>query len=80
VDKLEALPGYQTPHPNAALLRRHGACVPWACAIIGQTADLAPADKRFYATRDVTATVESGAADHRQHPVQEAGRRLVRRW
>ena len=56
VDKLEALPGYQT-RPEAALfdaaVRRLG------CAIIGQTADLAPADKRFYATRDVTATVES---------------------
>jgi len=56
VDKLEAIPGYQT-RPDAALfdatVRRLG------CAIIGQTADLAPADKRFYATRDVTATVES---------------------
>lgn len=56
VDKLEALPGYQT-RPDAALfdatVRRLGV------AIIGQTADLAPADKRFYATRDVTATVES---------------------
>ncbi len=56
VDKLEAIAGYQT-RPEAAVfdatVRRLG------CAIIGQTADLAPADKRFYATRDVTATVES---------------------
>ncbi len=56
VDKLEAIPGYQT-RPDAALfdatVRRLG------LAVIGQTADLAPADKRFYATRDVTATVES---------------------
>ncbi|MCZ8235609.1 MAG: thymidine phosphorylase [Inhella sp.] len=56
VDKLESIAGYQT-RPDAALfdatVRRLG------CAIIGQTADLAPADKRFYATRDVTATVES---------------------
>jgi thymidine phosphorylase len=56
VDKLESIPGYQT-RPDAALfdatVRRLGT------AIIGQTADLAPADKRFYATRDVTATVES---------------------
>jgi len=56
VDKLESIAGYQT-RPEAALfdatVRRLG------CAIIGQTADLAPADKRFYATRDVTATVES---------------------
>lgn len=56
VDKLEAIPGYNT-RPEAArfdaTVRRLG------CAVIGQTADLAPADKRFYATRDVTATVES---------------------
>lgn len=56
VDKLEAIPGYSTvPDPARfdQLVRSLG------CAIIGQTADLAPADKRFYATRDVTATVES---------------------
>lgn len=56
VDKLESIPGYQT-RPDAerfdAAVRKIG------CAIIGQTADLAPADRRFYATRDVTATVES---------------------
>ncbi|HEY0955125.1 MAG TPA: thymidine phosphorylase [Roseateles sp.] len=56
VDKLEAIPGYTTtPDPAKfdQIVRSLG------CAIIGQTADLAPADKRFYATRDVTATVES---------------------
>ncbi len=56
VDKLEAIPGYSvTPDPARfdRIVRELG------CAIIGQTADLAPADKRFYATRDVTATVES---------------------
>lgn len=56
VDKLEAIPGYSTvPDPARfdQIVRSLG------CAIIGQTADLAPADKRFYATRDVTATVES---------------------
>ena len=56
VDKLEAIPGYTTtPEPAKfdQIVRSLG------CAIIGQTADLAPADKRFYATRDVTATVES---------------------
>lgn len=56
LDKLDSIPGYQTS-PDEALLRQ----VVRNCgvAIIGQTSDLAPADKRFYATRDITATVES---------------------
>jgi thymidine phosphorylase len=56
LDKLESIPGY-VAQPNLDLFQRvvHEA----GCAIIGQTADLAPADKRLYAIRDVTATVES---------------------
>lgn len=56
LDKFDAIPGYQT-QPDNALFRKVVKDV--GCAIIGQTGDLAPADKRFYAIRDVTATVES---------------------
>ncbi|MCC0025854.1 MAG: thymidine phosphorylase [Zhengella sp.] len=56
LDKMDSIPGYRS-QPDNALFR---ACVKeTGCAIIGQTGDLAPADKRFYAIRDVTATVES---------------------
>ncbi len=56
LDKLEALPGYTANPPHDLLkrtLREAG------CAIVGASADLAPADRRLYAIRDVTATVES---------------------
>ena len=56
LDKLGAIPGYNpfpSPEQLKATVREAGT------AIIGQTGDLAPADKRIYAARDVTATVES---------------------
>ncbi|MDA4847954.1 thymidine phosphorylase [Hoeflea poritis] len=56
LDKMESIPGYQVV-PSNALFRETVANV--GCAIIGQTGSLAPADKRFYGIRDVTATVES---------------------
>jgi len=57
-DKFDAIPGYRTM-PESDLFRRVVKDV--GVAIIGQTAQLAPADKRFYAIRDTTATVESVA-------------------
>lgn len=56
LDKLDSIPGYNTA-PGLELFRKVTRDV--GCAIIGQTADLAPADKRLYGIRDVTATVES---------------------
>ncbi len=56
LDKFDAIPGYNT-EPDNTLFRKVVKEV--GVAIIGQTGDLAPADKRFYGIRDVTATVES---------------------
>jgi thymidine phosphorylase len=56
LDKLSAISGYET-QPAIGTFRKVVREV--GCAIIGQTDDLAPADRRLYATRDVTATVES---------------------
>jgi thymidine phosphorylase len=56
LDKLDSIPGYRT-QPDLDLFR--SVTREAGCCIIGQTADLAPADKRLYGIRDVTATVES---------------------
>ena len=56
LDKLEALPNYNAYPTEAQLL---SALQQAGCAIIGASEDLAPADRRLYAIRDVTATVES---------------------
>ncbi|RWB76087.1 MAG: thymidine phosphorylase [Mesorhizobium sp.] len=56
LDKMDAIPGYAS-QPDVALFRK--TVLETGCAIIGQTADLAPADRRLYAIRDVTGTVES---------------------
>ena len=56
LDKLDSIPGYDTapaPETFARVVREVG------CAVIGQTGDLAPADKRIYAVRDSSGTVES---------------------
>jgi len=56
LDKLEAIPGFRTALPRGdfdRLLETVG------CALVGQTDSVAPADRRLYALRDVTGTVES---------------------
>ena len=55
-DKAESIPGYNAT-PDLETFRK--VVEKTGCAIIGQTPDLAPADRRFYAIRDVTGTVES---------------------
>jgi thymidine phosphorylase len=55
-DKAESIPGYNAT-PEFRVFRKTVKEV--GCAIIGQTEDLAPADRRFYSIRDVTGTVES---------------------
>lgn len=56
LDKLEAIPGLSTQVDEAKLRRITGDI---GCAIVGATGRIAPADRRLYAVRDVTATVES---------------------
>jgi pyrimidine-nucleoside phosphorylase len=55
LDKLEAIPGFRT---SLSLDEFKAQVARVGCALIGQTRDLAPADRKLYALRDVTATVE----------------------
>jgi pyrimidine-nucleoside phosphorylase len=56
LDKLEAIPGFRT---GLSLEELKAAVSSIGCALIGQTSEIAPADRKLYALRDVTGTVES---------------------
>lgn len=56
LDKLEAIPGFRV---NLSLDEMRSALTRAGCAMVGQTADIAPADRKLYALRDVTGTIES---------------------
>jgi pyrimidine-nucleoside phosphorylase len=56
LDKLESIPGFRT---NLTLAEATRQIERLGCALIGQTAEIAPADRKMYALRDATATVES---------------------
>jgi len=56
LDKLESIPGFNVNLPIPEFRRVLHTC---GCAMIGQTAEIAPADRKLYALRDVTGTVES---------------------
>jgi pyrimidine-nucleoside phosphorylase len=58
LDKLESIPGFNVDLSLADFRRVLETC---GCALIGQTSEIAPADKKIYALRDVTGTVESSA-------------------
>ena len=55
LDKLESIPGFRT---DLSLAQAEAQIASLGCALIGQTAEIAPADRRLYALRDATATVE----------------------
>ena len=55
LDKLESIPGFRT---NLSIAEMKASLASIGCALIGQTADIAPADRKLYALRDVTGTIE----------------------
>ena len=56
IDKLESIPGFQTAIPNEEFFANVNKC---GISVVGQTGNLTPADKKLYALRDVTATIDS---------------------
>ena len=56
LDKLESIPGFRT---SLSISEMRASLAAIGCALIGQTAEIAPADKRLYSLRDVTGTIES---------------------
>jgi pyrimidine-nucleoside phosphorylase len=56
LDKLESIPGFRV---NLSLAEMKATLAAVGCAMVGQTTEIAPADKKLYALRDVTATIES---------------------
>ena len=56
LDKLESIPGFRT---NLSIEEMRASLAAIGCALIGQSAQIAPADKKLYALRDVTGTIES---------------------
>ena len=56
LDKLESIPGFRV---NLSLDEMNAALASTGCAMVGQSAELAPADKKLYALRDVSGTIES---------------------
>jgi pyrimidine-nucleoside phosphorylase len=56
LDKLEAIPGFRT---NLSIAEMKASLAAIGCALIGQSDTIAPADKKLYALRDVTGTIES---------------------
>ena len=63
LDKLEAIPGFNV---NLSVKRFREVLDTCGCAMIGQTAEIAPADRKLYALRDVTGTVESPYCIHEE--------------
>ncbi len=72
LDKLESIPGFRVDLSIAEFL---GVLEQCGCGMIGQTAEIAPADRKLYQLRHFTSTIDSPAVNLRLHHEQEAGGR-----